>query len=150
MKLFKIYDVGGVLEMIIKNLVSTENNGFQIGSLDYLNAIDDINELCRICHGSAFAAGWWDKPKENGTRFMLIVSEIAEAMEGDRKNIMDDHLPHRKMVECELADALIRIFDMAGGLGIDLGGAFAEKLHYNQTRLDHTREARAAEHGKKY
>ena len=37
---------------------------------------------------------------------MLIVSEIAEAMEGERKDLMDDKLPHRKMAEVELADAL--------------------------------------------
>ncbi|XUM19805.1 hypothetical protein ACRAVF_19255 [Bradyrhizobium oligotrophicum S58] len=41
---------------------------------------------------------------------MLIVSEIAEAMEGERKSLMDDHLPHRKMVEVELADTLILHF----------------------------------------
>jgi len=30
---------------------------------------------------------------------------------------MDDHLPHRKMGEVELADALIRLLDMAGRYG---------------------------------
>ena len=39
---------------------------------------------------------------------MLTISEIAEAMEGERKNLMDDHLPHRKMAEVEIADAYIR------------------------------------------
>lgn len=45
---------------------------------------------------------------------------------------MDDKIPHRSMLEVELADALIRICDMAGGLGLDLEGAVLEKLEYNQ------------------
>lgn len=45
---------------------------------------------------------------------MLVVSELAESMEGHRKNLMDDKLPHRAMAEVELADALIRLLDMAG------------------------------------
>mgnify|MGYP000140159900 CR=1 FL=1 len=85
-----------------------------------------------------------------GELLMLTVSEIAEAMEGHRKNLNDAHLPHRKSIEVELADAVIRIFDMAGGLGLDLAGAFEEKLAYNATRADHTHEARRAPGGKAY
>lgn len=80
----------------------------------------------------------------------LIHSEISEALEGYRKDQMDDHLPHRKMIEVELADALIRIFDLGGALDLDLGGAFAEKFHYNQTRSDHKVENRAKSGGKKF
>ena len=71
-------------------------------------------------------------------------------MEGDRKNLMDDKLPHRKMLEVELADAVIRIFDLAGREGLDLGGALVEKLQYNQIRPDHKKENREKEGGKKY
>ena len=48
---------------------------------------------------------------------MLIVSEVSECMEGERKNLMDTHLKHRKMAEVELADILIRVFDYAGAFG---------------------------------
>jgi NTP pyrophosphatase (non-canonical NTP hydrolase) len=81
---------------------------------------------------------------------MLIVSEVSEAMEGERKNLMDDKLPHRKMVEVELADALIRIFDYAGAFGYDLQGAYEDKRDYNATREDHTLEARGRANGKKW
>ena len=81
---------------------------------------------------------------------MLIVSEIAEAMEGERKSLMDDKLPHRPMAEVELADAVIRIFDYAAGFGYDLGGAYVEKMEYNRTRADHTTEERLKPNGKKF
>lgn len=64
------------------------------------------------------AAGWWDDPNRCSFRTLQLVStEIAEATEGERKNLMDDHLPLRKMGEVELADALIRILDFAGRYG---------------------------------
>jgi len=81
---------------------------------------------------------------------MLVVSELAEAMEGDRKNLPDDKLPHRPMREVELADALIRIFDMAGAYNMDIGGAVAEKMAFNAIRPDHKLENRMAEGGKTY
>lgn len=80
----------------------------------------------------------------------LVHSEISEAMEGHRKNLQDDKLPHRKMIEVELADALIRILDLGAGLGLDIGGATEEKLAYNRTRSDHSKEARLAPGGKAY
>jgi NTP pyrophosphatase (non-canonical NTP hydrolase) len=109
-----------------------------------------INNLVSKVYQQNLNAGWHSKPREIGTCLMLIVSEIAEAMEGDRKSLMDDHLPHRKMLEVELADAVIRIMDLAGREGLDLGGAMMEKLDYNSKRLDHKIENREKEGGKKY
>lgn len=58
--------------------------------------------------------------------------------------------PHRRMAEVELADALIRIFDYAGGFGYDLDGAMYDKRKYNATRADQKAEARLAANGKKW
>src|SRR5690606_7671081 len=101
--------------------------------------------LVRLCHGLAVDAGWHEKPREVGTDLMLIVSEVSEAMEGARKDLMDDHLTNRKMLDVELADAVIRIFDTAGKYNLDLGGALVEKLSYNVHRKDHQKESRNAE-----
>ena len=116
---------------------------------------DSIQQLVNIAHTANL--NWWIDPetcerKERnvGELLMLVTSELAEAMEGHRKKLMDDKLPHRYMLEVELADAVIRIFDMAGGMGLDLGGAFVEKLIYNANREDHKLEHRRGEHGKKY
>ena len=115
---------------------------------------DDIQEhlyrsgvaLTNYCHGVARECGRWETTTDRDTPrlLMLCVSELSEAMEGDRKNLMDTHLPDRKMLEVELADALIRIFDMAGGLKLDVAGAMRDKLLYNTTREDHKPKVRAA------
>lgn len=111
------------------------------------------NSLKIICHKAA--ANWWkpgdvEDKKTFAVKLCLIHSEISEAMEGDRKGLKDDHLPTRDMREVELADAVIRIMDLAGAYGMDIGGAIAEKLIYNATRQDHKLENRAAEGGKTY
>lgn len=83
-----------------------------------------------------------------GCKIALCHSELSEALEGMRKGLMDDHLPHRPMVEVELADTIIRILDLAGFLGIDIDGAIKEKLEYNASRADHKLKNREAEGGK--
>ncbi len=71
-------------------------------------------------------------------------------MEGERKNLMDDKLPHRPMAEVELVDAIIRILDYGAGFGYDLQGAFDEKMAYNAIREDHKHEARRIAGGKQF
>lgn len=100
---------------------------------------------------------WWRDPHTNrkiernfGELIALCHSELSEALEGHRKDLMDDHLPTRKMVEVELVDVLIRIFDIAGAYNYDLEGAFLEKMCYNLNREDHTHEARTKPGGKAY
>lgn len=121
---------------------------------------DGLVDAQALCHGLARHSGWWTsrltgKPLDYsqvniGEKLMLIVSEVAEGMEGHRKDLMDDKLPHRKMLEVELADALIRILDLAGFLQYDLAGAVIEKLAFNQQRADHKIENRNAPGGKAY
>ena len=135
-----------------------------------------INELCAIVHKAN--EKWWvdlesglPLKRNIAEMLMLSVSELAEAgedspqysillmevvkslshaMEGHRKAKMDDKLPWRRMFEVELADAIIRIFDIAAGLELDLGGAFVEKMAFNAQREDHKLEHRRGEGGKKY
>jgi len=90
----------------------------------------DLNKLAAEIH--ADNSRWWHDletgerlNRNKGELLMLCVSELAECMEGERKSkpnapVMDDHLPERVMAEVELADTLIRIFDLAGGFGLKL------------------------------
>lgn len=90
------------------------------------------------------------KPRNVGEALALVHSEVSEAMEAARKNLNDDHLTDRKGLEVELGDAVIRIFDLAGGLGLDLGGAIVEKMAYNTKRADHKPENREMDGGKQF
>ena len=116
-----------------------------------------INDLATEIHDNTVKAGWWTdlvtgekKDRNVGELLCLVHSEVSEAMEGYRKNLKDDKLPHRSMFEVELADTIIRILDIAGAHNLDLGGAIEEKLAYNKTRKDHTIEHRNSENGKKF
>lgn len=178
--------------------------------------IIDFNKLAVEIHAENKAKGWWDNPDRCVYETLQLVNtEISEATEGERSNLPDDKLPHRKMGEVELADAVIRLLDMGGKYGwtysgdnydpwidemptvagkhlcatyvvcefaheirlfgkhsshlhifytaaintvlrigddqgYDVMGALLEKREFNKTRKDHSREARAAAHGKKF
>ena len=110
-----------------------------------------------VCFGVNHNKGWWQdaasgmdlleiihRPQNRveellgmalvSQKIMLAVSELGEAMEGHRRNRMDDKLPHRKMLEVEIADAIIR----------------PEKLKFNLHREDHKLDKRAKDGGKAY
>lgn len=127
-----------------------------------------LTELQDTIHDNNIKAGWWTD-LETGTdlgnevrqrtrfgkaivaeKLALIHSEVSEALEGHRKNLMDDKLPHRSMIEVELADTVIRILDLAGAMELDLAGAIVEKLAYNSKREDHKIENRVKANGKAY
>ena len=119
-----------------------------------------LAKLQREIYEGNVAAGWWEdlntgKPYEKGNvmlilmKLALVHSEVSEALEGVRKGLMDDKLPHRPMAEVEIADAIIRLLDLAGHEGYDVAGAIAEKLAYNAQREDHKKEHRLTEGGKK-
>lgn len=115
-----------------------------------------LNELGKRAFENAKAKGFHDTPNPIPTRLMLIVSELSEAMEADRKN---QRAPKTQLgryrlaavrfetfikdtFEDELADAVIRIVELAAAEGIDLDTHVEMKMQYNATR--------EYKHGKKY
>jgi len=123
----------------------------------------NINDLADQIHQVNREKGFWDKKRNVGEMLMLVTSELGEAMEAHRKgkfadwkgyNFVTKPLGGTKVLkvafeehikdsfEDELADAIIRLLDMAAGLNIDLNKHIKAKLDYNRSR--------ARFHGKKY
>lgn len=130
-----------------------------------------INDLGVIAYVIAKEKGFHDGKMNIGEKLMLITSELGEALEADRKNRYADigayradldrlhgepHSPEdvdamrdslfehhvKDTFEDELADALIRIVDLAEAKGINLEYHVREKVRYNS--------GRDQKHGKKY
>jgi NTP pyrophosphatase (non-canonical NTP hydrolase) len=121
--------------------------------LEQIATVRAIDLLCESIHRKNEAAGWWneaDNPLVVPTKIALVMTELAEAVEGHRKGLKDDKLPQYDMIAVELADVLIRVFDLAGFLKIPLGTIIADKEAFNASRADHKPENRAAKGGKKY
>jgi len=105
-------------------------------------------------HRDARQKGWWDElddlhddPSHNehqeqrkkinvGEKIALIHSKLSEALEAYRQPFLlqDKHCPEFTNYAVELADAAIRIFDLAEAHGIPLGNAIIAKVRANQDR----------------
>jgi len=124
-----------------------------------------IQEISREIHQNNKDKGFWDSERNVGEMLMLVTSELSEALEADRedkranveafnrdklgtpfheqalfKSSFEENI--KNSFEDEIADAVIRLFDMAEGLGIDLEWHIRAKLDYNKLR--------PKMHGKKY
>lgn len=116
----------------------------------------NISEIVTRAHDNAVKHGFWDPAPEFGTAIALIHSELSEALEEMRAgNKIRPGTPVPMLyysgggyvataptkactkpegVAVELADAVIRIADLCGHMGIDLEAAIALKMEYNETR----------------
>ena len=98
----------------------------------------DINELIRDAYANALAHGWHDTERSFPEILMLLVSEIAEAMEEFRnhRGVNEIYFIGDKPegIPIEVADLLIRVFDWAGAENVDLLAALDIKMRYNRGR----------------
>ena len=105
----------------------------------------EISELVREAHGMAVGKGWHESAGRQvdygahriPTLCMMVVSELAEAVECYRHGKVDPWIGENGKPEgfaFELADAVVRLADIAGLYNIDLEQAIVVKMAYNATR----------------
>jgi NTP pyrophosphatase (non-canonical NTP hydrolase) len=87
----------------------------------------NIKQLIKLCHKIAREKGFWDSERNVGEMLMLIVTELAEAMEAYRKQ-------DKENFNEEIADTFIRLFDLSGGLKIDVEKEIMKKMNKNKNR----------------
>jgi NTP pyrophosphatase (non-canonical NTP hydrolase) len=101
-----------------------------------------IGELLGECHGNAVRKLWWTPGPTFTEAMMLVVTELSEAVEEFREgHKMDEIYAVNPMggnkpegIPIEVADAIIRIFDVCGGFNIPIADAIMAKMRYNRTR----------------
>ena len=86
-----------------------------------------LNELAAYCHNIAVSKGFWDEERNIGEALMLIVTELAEAMEAYRKQDQENFRE-------EVADTFIRLLDLCGGLKLDIEEEIEKKSQKNKNR----------------
>lgn len=82
-------------------------------------------------HDNAVAHGWYEEEKSVPEMLCLIHSEVSEGLEGYRNHVKDGE---KGCLSEELADVVIRVFDMSAYLGIDIEEAIITKHEYNRLR----------------
>lgn len=116
------------------NLVEDPNlQGYKIIS-DEDTFVNLFNDLARKANSTALSKGFNNAETDPFVQICLIHSELGEATDALRKNKVDDHIPKFFGVEAELADAVIRIMNMAAAKNLRVAEAIVAKMEYNRTR----------------
>lgn len=104
-----------------------------------MSAHNDIKSLILECHQIAKEHGWWESVNIP-EKLALIHSEVSEALEDYRSGadvgVLCVDLETKKPMgfPSELADIVIRVFDLAGFLSIDLAHVIEQKMEFNKSR----------------
>lgn len=114
--------------------------------VDWHGVREALGDLCEAAYENSRAHGFWEEGLCNtGEKIALIHSEASEALEEYRNGqpltaIRMDERGKPEGFGVELADILIRVFDLAGRNGINMAECLKMKMAYNATR--------PAKHGK--
>lgn len=126
--------------------------GRKVKSWEHDQTVAALNALARDIHNWAKVKGFWNHglnvtsqsfyPIPEGhnlvktTKIMLVVTELAELVEGLRKPLetkFDGNACYTNEEE-EVADAIIRLLDYAGAYGLQIGEALCAKMAKNESR----------------
>jgi NTP pyrophosphatase (non-canonical NTP hydrolase) len=103
--------------------------------------IEFFNAIQKEHGGAMESKGFWDNRNIPGAEIWvklglnaLVGSELGEATDGIRKDLVDDHMPHRSMEVCEMADVILRVMDYCAYYRLPVAEVLIEKMEYNATR----------------
>lgn len=82
-------------------------------------------------HDLAKEKGWYDQERPTPELLCLVHAEVSEALEAYRRDIKEGE---KGWIGEELADVVIRVFDLAENLNIDISDCMDKKHAYNKTR----------------
>ncbi len=108
-------------------------------------AVSALDELAADIHDLHVAKKFYDEPRTVSHLMGLVMTELAEVIEDDRKMVSgqpSEKIPEFTKEEEEVADAIIRLLDMAGYRKLRIGAAIMAKHEYNR--------GRPPLHGKRY
>lgn len=122
-------------------------------SIKGLTDMGFFKSISVLIHKANVEKGFWEEERNVGEMLMLVTSELSEALEAHRSGKLTPHYLDTRLhsqddkefaegfkesvkdtFHDEIADAVIRLMDMAAGLGIDLDFHVAMKTRYNSTR----------------
>lgn len=125
----------------------------------------NYNEYSKKAHTNAVNHGFWDEKWSNEHCLMLVITEVGELVEADRKKRhanIDRFVEDAKdfpgfigrfgvwikdTVEDEFADIAIRLFDLAGALGVDFDKMNPCRYHRAFDKFDFAENAFALSKG---
>jgi NTP pyrophosphatase (non-canonical NTP hydrolase) len=100
-----------------------------------IDFIASVRTVAKDIHNNSRKKGFWPKNTNIGEKLALVHSEISEALEAVRDNTKPDkYCPNHSNFSVELADAVIRIFDIADEFNLNLGQIILDKHAFNKTR----------------
>lgn len=112
--------------------------------------LESLNEIAIACNSMSRSKGFWDDKVNIGEKLMLVNTELCEAFETYRKELVNktfeetivEGYEKKDSFVDEIADVFIRLFDLCGQYNIDIAKQIKWKYQYNSNR--------AYKHGKAF